>query len=66
MCADAWGDDPVISPEEERERQRMEDNCAEHSSSDPLDICYISKDVSTSPGQHVNHWLVLYLTLSKM
>ena len=56
MCSDAWDDDtddPVISPEEERERQRMNESCSEHTSDDPLDICYISKDVQTSPGKYV-------------
>jgi len=56
MCSVAWDDDsdPVISPEEERERQRMNESCSEHTSDDPLDICYISNDIHTSPGKYVS------------
>jgi len=57
MCSDAWDDDsdPVISTEEERERQKMNESYSEHTSNHSLDICYNSNDIHTSPGKYVEH-----------
>lgn len=37
----------------EKELKKINETCQEHSSSNMVDICYISKDVDTIPGERV-------------
>ena len=53
MCQDPEEDEDSDSTasKNEKELKKINETCDVHSSSKPLDICYISEDVETIPGE---------------
>nr|XP_002125744.3 slit homolog 1 protein [Ciona intestinalis] len=57
ICLDEWKDeakDDITGPPEiEEVISKINDSCSIHNATLPVDICFISNDVYTSPGRHV-------------